>query len=1499
MKDALERHRQELCKGPAPLLVGPAGVGGGVGTPGGHIENEEGSGSGDDDDGGALRKDEDTDECRERNISGMKRVDVGVGALKEGETVDDCGERESARKDGVDMGEGWVNWNGVDVEGVHETGMTQRGGQLGVRNEATWDDGGSNWTVHHEVSGRGFGVGAEDDDGARGGLHTGGSDFEKKDCESLMDDRDWNRADSRSANTGLERQGGRGEREGGDDGRDEEDKAVDVLIAEIELESGDAHGGDDDDDDDDDDGGDGDVTGHDSGHSVSGDKGIGTAKGKEDSLGESGSEARTASQVGSTSPVGLRGLGARHGAYLSSAIILGHLTSLALNEVDPWPGVAAVAWPLHVAFNAAGLAELALRILFEPRGFAQSKGHWQMAAITLCGVAGVVYRLVTGDAKWAELTAKDPAPLLLLYLPALKAYALMRHAPTLSELLQSTVAASGSLGALCVFVLLCAVIFGVAARYVIEDDMDGITRSNFGTVQASVFTMIRITAGDGWTSVLYSAAESQDTAWEKAMATSIILAWSLFSFLILNNLFVAVIIEHFRISEVDAELVHLARLRATVAKGWRKLTGEGENKNKVAPKPDGAVVFDDSPRKKAAAKRRSAEQTAAAAAKAMEHAIDDVAIAIEIAKENDADGRAFEPTFLAGRERVLYCMWPEHPVRRFCARIYSHDLFTSLVMACIIMSCIMLAFVPPYLDMPGQPDPLIPATAARWLSLGINILFTVEMLVGVIANGLVATSGAYFASLWGWLDLLVLIFAWIDELSVFEGGQIAMCARMIRAVRPLRLIERNVGMRMIIDALGQTMMPVIHVGIYAVITLLSFAVLCQGIMGGRLKRCTPSMPYPLGETECSGISLGGKDWASPRSWTNPQNHFDSFSASLKSVFTIAFLKYVGVLESMADSAEIGKNPEQDRTLWVGVIVVCIIVVSSFFVLNIFLGFIVDGFNAKADSETAILYTRFLRQLRTHRPRRTITLPKNRASTAARSIVTTQGFHIWSSVCTTVNVLMMATRHADATEEFEAFINYQNLTFGILLSAEVALQLVAYGLEGSIADGWLLLDLAVAMGTWGGYIGGDPSAGQFAKGFRLLRLMRLLHVLPPVRIILETLVVSLPQLFNIVLLLFLVYSIFAVITTQLYAATAYGNRTGPTAGFRNFWQSLLTIVMIVQAGDEWHMIMDDLSRTPPYCTPAFTAAHVYGWQGPDLSFGDCGSEYSPILFPVMLITCSCVMLNLFVGMILNNFSFMTDEVAHISTPDWSSGPSGEQVQLIGRVFKTFDMGSGAMPVSSLHQFLNALPQPLGNLCPNGVVANRPRDRASEKLIRAELYLIAKEDSIARSIGTFLSRISSKIMPGIREEKGTIVGYEDVALTMLYWRKPEMIPSSNKIARHDRIDEVIQAMHELTLKDFLIRCVAKRKQRELHDELEARRQEMLASRMMEQQFEDALLSTVLGRSVVHSTDSLAHGQPAGADADDAPSLVSRLVRAASTTFSRTFSVSFVSFRSKSGA
>eukprot|EP00961_Rhodomonas_salina_P035708 480217-Rhodomonas_salina.2 len=194
----------------------------------------------------------------------------------------------------------------------------------------------------------------------------------------------------------------------------------------------------------------------------------------------------------------------------------------------------------------------------------------------------------------------------------------------------------------------------------------------------------------------------------------------------------------------------------------------------------------------------------------------------------------------------------------------------------------------------------------------------------------------------------------------------------------------------------------------------------------------------------------------------------------------------------------------------------------------------------------------------------------------------------------------------------------------------------------LQDKWRLFDLAVAGGTALGYISSQREIANFAKSFRLARALRFMTLIHSVRIIFETLIACLPQLFNIFLLVVLVYSIFAAVAVQLFGVTKYGRRLGPTANFDTWGQAMQTCYQMLTgrvppgdarvvdrsircgrglrltlvgwrcflcaqwlltvgcvrccAGDDWMDLRSDCEVQYPYCTPTFDSANVFGWEG---------------------------------------------------------------------------------------------------------------------------------------------------------------------------------------------------------------------------------------------------------------------------------------------------------------
>ncbi|EKX35351.1 hypothetical protein GUITHDRAFT_166006 [Guillardia theta CCMP2712] len=898
-----------------------------------------------------------------------------------------------------------------------------------------------------------------------------------------------------------------------------------------------------------------------------------------------------------------------------------------------------------------------------------------------------------------------------------------------------------------------------------------------------------------------------------------IMSWFVFASLILNNLFVAVIIENFEIS-VTIENIgkpgNAAKVRELFKKAYegfykansriigRNLESRGQSVPSLLPARS---------RLKLQKLQEEAMHEALPSAKAddlipnyHQGGADESHIS-KILKEvtNLTVVKTVVDEIL--EERVLFFFYPYSPIRRFFVWLGKQYIFDLFVYSAILGSCFFLIITPPYEDM-GY-DPIVSYTAMAYWNRVFVFVFTVEFGCKIMANGLYFTQTAYLKSGWNKMDTLVLMFAWIEESGVLTQGKLAKVVRMSRALRPLRLMKRNEGMRVVIDALISTLLPVWYVIIFAVFTFIVGALMAVGLFGGKLKYCnTPVADFPLGKKECMGYYVNDAGYMIPSAWNNPDFNFDSFYSAMISLFRVTTFKYVSIIFACMDITNIDQSPSTNYSPINSLFFVVYLIIGGLFVMNLFVGFIIDGFNAnKGSSPQEVLFHRFTRQVNSHRPYyEYFKRPKNIVSTLFQRVAESRTFQTWSTTCVCINVIFMLMENTDSGKTLKTILTLQNDVFFGLLVFEVCIFLIAYGPGGFYNDPWKGFDLFVALGTGSGYIANNPKISAGARVFRLMRVIRLMKAFKPIRIIMETFLQSIKQLLNIVVLLFLVYSMFAVVFVQVFGVVKYGSRIGPTANFETFPVALQTIFQLV-TGDEWQSMMVDCQVSPPACTLQFEGK----------SFGDCGSSLSFPWFVFFKLVCESVMLNLFIGMILDNFSYITDDVAQVEDSSWTHGASGDQIAVMSEVFQRYDGMTGRMPLVSLHSLLLDLPAPLGFLQPDESVQYGPYEKACEVLVRAELNLAVRHENneISKRHG-FLQRFLR--LGGPKKPKfSSSVYFEDLMLVLLYWRVPRMVPEAVKEARMDRVEEVALMAYALIIHDFFRLLVARRKKAEIRDKI----------------------------------------------------------------------------------
>jgi len=174
-----------------------------------------------------------------------------------------------------------------------------------------------------------------------------------------------------------------------------------------------------------------------------------------------------------------------------------------------------------------------------------------------------------------------------------------------------------------------------------------------------------------------------------------------------------------------------------------------------------------------------------------------------------------------------------------------------------------------------------------------------------------------------------------------------------------------------------------------------------------------------------------------------------------------------------------------------------------------------------------------------------------------------------------------------------------------------------------------LNPAVAMTEAVNLLHISPTLLRVIRVFRVGRVLRLVKSAKGIRTLLFSLAVSLPALFNIGLLLFLIMFIYSVFGMQFFMHVKHTNGIDELFNFETFFQSMI-ILFQTSTSAGWDGVLAGLLISPPDCNDTFISE-----SNPN---GDCGAGGLAIAFLVTYLVISfLVIINMYIAVILENFS----------------------------------------------------------------------------------------------------------------------------------------------------------------------------------------------------------------------------------------------------------------------
>lgn len=640
-------------------------------------------------------------------------------------------------------------------------------------------------------------------------------------------------------------------------------------------------------------------------------------------------------------------------------------------------------------------------------------------------------------------------------------------------------------------------------------------------------------------------------------------------------------------------------------------------------------------------------------------------------------------------------------------------------------------------DSPGPPEDIHPCCwmASQQNIYGVldkvfTIIFFTEMILKMVADGIVFHQHAYLRNVWNWLDFVIVIISMISSFTPDTGGSLRTLKtlRTVRVLRPLRVIKRHPGLKIAVVCLISSLPAMGNVGVVVFVWFSMWAMFGVQLFKGKLYRCydaanqvwygsgtfpsgslyreTPVMSGDLAVPtmiECVGAGGGGVG-----SWVDKPYSFNNYQAALLTCFAMATTEgWMDVLAAAVDATSPGVTPIPNIGPWAAVYCAFHIVLGAFVLLNLIVGSVINNYNrVKALNNGVTPFTTPEQQEWKETQRIIFNLkpmarkmgPSNPVRQWCFKVIHGPSFELVITIVIILNVISMMTRTHDQTDCWTTGIYWCNLVFLVVFVGEAVIKLLALGPQWYFLDGWNIFDFIVVLlsfvmfglDTYDGDWTCDPSIEEgginvpglsVLRVFRIARVFRLVRRLKGLRQMIATLINSLPSLSNIAALIALILVIFSVLCVTFFynVNTSQGGSLSESANYATFGNALY-LLHRQTTGEAWNSIMADCAEDDLYKACAL-AYNPYMGDG-------CGGIVPSIIIHVFWqLFGTYTMMQLFTAVIIENFHELAKGEAFVL-------PMHKLSEFVDTWTELDPNASQKIDVGKIPLLIQKLPPPLG-------------------------------------------------------------------------------------------------------------------------------------------------------------------------------------------------------------
>jgi hypothetical protein len=534
-------------------------------------------------------------------------------------------------------------------------------------------------------------------------------------------------------------------------------------------------------------------------------------------------------------------------------------------------------------------------------------------------------------------------------------------------------------------------------------------------------------------------------------------------------------------------------------------------------------------------------------------------------------------------ERSYFIFSKHNSIRSACYKMCTSQKFDNFFLLVIYLNSIKLVIDTYILDYPNDSSIV---QASLYLDIFFTILYTLEFLIKSVAFGFIRDKLSYLEDNWNKLDFIIVVLSLVDLSVAGVNIPIIKIFRVLRGLRPLKLIKHNASLRIVVQALFASLGAILNLLTLILLIFFIFAILAVSLLGGKLHYCANQMIQDQIACQAAGFA-----------WVNTNSNYDNIFEAMIVLFIIMSQETWPnrMLEGMS-ARGIGLSPVSDYNVGMSAFYCTFLFIANFFLLSLFTVVVFDKFTEAKRNESSLsallldkdqlLWTEIQKLVIKAKPEaEAVWVPREPLRRIMWRVSKSRVFEVLITVVIVANMFAMSIIYNEASTEYTSAINTINEICSFVFIGEAIVKIVGLG-QNYFKSSWNRFDFSVtlislvdvvityAASSSVPLLRQGPQLLRVFRVFRVLRIFRLIKSFRAIQNLLTIIIYSLPAILNVFGLMTLVFFMYAVLGAFMFHKATGQLTLDNYYNFSNFSYSMV-ILWRISTGEDYPSVMWDL------------------------------------------------------------------------------------------------------------------------------------------------------------------------------------------------------------------------------------------------------------------------------------------------------------------------------------